>query len=266
MSNDKTIAINPGDAETAALPLAIVSDIHANLPALEAVLADIESQGITRIICLGDVVGYGPDPVECWRRIRAVADIIIMGNHDMALVTREMPRFHPRAKQAIDWTTNRILEESDGQDILKAISSLPLSESEADRLYVHGSPAGGTMDYLLPADVFDRQRMIREFKEVKHLAFNGHSHIPGVIEKGAAFMPPESLADRVYFLTKDKAIINVGSVGQPRDGDNRSCYVTVWDDRIQYHRVRYPADVTCEKILSIPELDPFLGKRLMVGR
>lgn len=246
-------------------PVAIISDIHANLPALEAVLADIRARGVGRIVCLGDVVGYGPDPVECWRLACEVCDIVIRGNHDQALGTGEMTRFHPRARNAIEWTRGRILREPDGAEIFDSIINLPRTARDGDFLYVHGSPAGPTMDYLLPGDSYDRHRMGKEFAVVDRFAMNGHTHIPGVIERDMRFMPPEALEDYSAPLSGRQMIVNVGSVGQPRDGNPHSCYVTIEDGVVRYHRVRYDAGAVCERILAIPQLDPFLGQRLLVG-
>ncbi len=246
-------------------PMAIISDIHGNLPALRATLDDIESRGIGQVVCLGDVIGYGPDPVECWRLASEKCGLVIRGNHDHALGTREMSRFHPRAKTAMEWTRKRILEEKDGEEIILAISHLPQCATDQDFLYVHGSPAGPTMDYLLPGDSYDRERMAREFAEMDVYAFNGHTHIPGVIARNMRFMPPEALEGYAVRLEGRQMIINVGSVGQPRDGNPYSCYATVIDNVARYRRVRYDANEVCERILAIPELDPFLGRRLLAG-
>jgi predicted phosphodiesterase len=245
--------------------VAIISDIHSNLPALLAVLEDIASRGIGRIVCLGDVVGYGPDPVACWRLVSETCETVIRGNHDQALGTGEMSRFHLRAKNAIDWTRKRILEEKDGEAIIGAIANLPQSAIDGDFLYVHGSPAGPTMDYLLPGDSYDRHRMAREFAGVDAYAFNGHTHIPGVIVRDMRFMPPEALEGYSARLLDKRMIVNVGSVGQPRDGNPWSCYVTIEDGAVRYHRVEYDAEEVCDRIMSIPELDPFLGQRLLAG-
>ncbi len=190
---------------------------------------------------------------------------MIRGNHDHALGTREMSRFHPRAKTAMEWTRKRILEEKDGEEIILAISHLPQCATDQDFLYVHGSPAGPTMDYLLPGDSYDRHRMQKEFDEIGVYAFNGHSHIPGVIVRGTRFMPPEALEGYGCQLQGRQMIVNVGSVGQPRDGNPKSCYVTVEGGGVWYHRVEYDAESVCKRILAIPQLDPFLGQRLLAG-
>lgn len=245
--------------------MAIISDIHSNLAALRAVLDDIRGLGIGNVVCLGDVVGYGPDPGECWRLVSELCPIIIRGNHDQALSSKHMERFHPRARNAIQWTLGRLLEFPDGERIVETIANLPRSARDGNFFYVHGSPAGPTMDYLLPGDSYDRERMAREFAQFEGFAFNGHSHIPGVIVRGSRFLPPEALEDMSFMLGERQAIINVGSVGQPRDGNPKACYVTIRDDLLQYRRVEYDAEETCRRILAIPELDRFLGERLLAG-
>lgn len=264
MPNDITTAIRPVDPESM-VPLAIISDIHANLPALQAVMDDIAQRGIERIICLGDVIGYGPDPAECWRLVSEKCEFTILGNHDYALSSGDMSRFHPRARKAIVWTHKKLLTEPDGADIIQAIRTLPRTVSDGEHLFVHGCPTDPTMEYLLPGDSFDVKRMHREFALVDHFAFNGHSHIPGVIQRGMRFLPPEAMTRYAYPLKGKQAIINVGSVGQPRDGNPKSCYVTIEDGELCYRRVEYDVENTCQRITAISELDPFLGQRLLVG-
>lgn len=252
-------------AEPPEHPFAVISDIHANATALRCVLKDIDSRGIKRVVCLGDVMGYGPDPAECWRLVKERASVIIMGNHDLALIQGDMPRFHPRAKAAIEWTRRKLETEPDGEEIMNDIAELPRAYSEGPYLYVHGSPAGPTLDYLLPGDAFDAERMREEFALVRNYAFNGHSHIPGVAEIYEGFDTPEILGSAGYRLSGAKAIINVGSVGQPRDGNPKACYVSVTPKTVNYHRVSYDAVSVCERIYAEPELDHFLGRRLLVG-
>lgn len=245
--------------------MAIISDIHSNLDALLAVLADIRERGIGTVVCLGDVVGYGPEPAECWRLVSELCPVIIRGNHDQALSDSHMERFHPRARNAVKWTRKRLLSEPGGERLVETIANLPRSARDGNFYYVHGSPAGPTMDYLLPGDSYDRERMAREFAQFEGFAFNGHSHIPGVVARGSRFMPPEALEDMSFPLGERQAILNVGSVGQPRDGNPKACYVTIRDGVVRYHRVAYDAEAACRKILAIPELDRFLGERLLAG-
>lgn len=255
----------PGENGKRLPPFAVLSDIHSNLTALRAALADATSRGIQHMVCLGDIIGYGPDPVECWRLISRMCLIIVRGNHDQALGARDLERFHPRAASAIEWTRRRILQEPDGEHIIASIVNLPRSAREGDCLFVHGSPAGPTMDYLLPSDSFDKRRMDMEFGHVPLYAFNGHTHIPGVIVRGMRFMPPEALQGSRYELMGRQTIINVGSVGQPRDGNPRASYVTVEHGSVYFHRVEYDAESVCRRILDSDGLDPFLGQRLLAG-
>lgn len=264
MSSDNTIVMRR-DGPTPGDPMAVISDIHSNLPALRAVLDDIARRGIKHVACLGDIVGYGPNPLECWRIISDLCFVIIRGNHDQALGIKDMTRFHPRARGALEWTRSRFLEEPDGQSVIDAISTLPQQGRHGDFLFVHGSPSGPTMSYLLPGDSYDRHRMAKEFANMDMYAMNGHTHIPGVIVKGTRFMPPEALEGYSLKLMGRQTVINVGSVGQPRDGNPKSCYVTIENGTVHYHRVEYDAEETCRRILAIPELDPFLGQRLLAG-
>lgn len=251
--------------DPAAPPTAIISDIHSNLPALLAVLDDIASRGIDRIVCLGDIVGYGPNPVECWRLVSEKCRVVIRGNHDQALDMQPRGNFHPRAAKAIAWTHRRILIENGGHRMLRDLATLPVSATEGQFLYVHGSPTGPTMSYLLPGDSFDRHRMKEEFARMGTYAVCGHTHIPGVIVRGSHFMPPEALDKFSLALMGRQTIINVGSVGQPRDGNPKSSYATVENNVVHFHRVAYDAERVCRDILEIKELDPFLGQRLLAG-
>ncbi len=267
MSNKNVeFCVNQCLARDADKPCAIISDIHANVFALEAVLEDIALQGVNRICCLGDVVGYGVFPIECWRMLKDRVKIVIRGNHDQALSSQGIARFHPRARKAIEWTVDHMRQEAEGEEAIATLSALPTFFTCRKSLYVHGSPAGVTMGYLLSRDSFDAERMKREFSKVRYWAFNGHTHIPGVIEKGKAFLLPEGLHDMTYQLGEKQAIINVGSVGQPRDGNPKSCYVIVENETVRYRRVGYDTEAACKAILAVPELDPFLGLRLLEGR
>lgn len=249
-------------------PFAIISDIHANRPALEAVLEDIDRRNIQKVICLGDIIGYGPDPLDCWHLVRERCSIIIRGNHDQALGARDMSNFHPRAQAAIEWTRERLFDAPYGQEIMKTLISLPRTGRVGGYLFVHGSPIAPTMEYLLPGDSYDRERMAKEFAKVPRngIAFNGHTHIPGVIVRGNPFLPPEALQNESMEILGRQAIVNVGSVGQPRDGNPKACYLTVeMGGVVCYHRVKYDVESVCKRIMDIKELDPFLGQRLLAG-
>ncbi len=120
-------------------------------------------------------------------------------------------------------------------------------------------------EYVFPEDIYNRRKMEKIFALIERHAFQGHTHVPGVFTEDFRFLSPEEI-DYQYQLTNAKTMINVGSVGQPRDGDNRSCYVIQEDDLVRFRRVEYPFEETIKKIYGIPELDNFLGDRLRDGR
>lgn len=246
---------------------AIISDIHANLEALDAVLADIQSQGVTQIYCLGDIVGYGPNPCECVDRAMQF-QLNILGNHDQGALF-DPEGFSSGAERAIFWTRAQ-LENGSANDAIQLkrwhfLCELPRTVRQGDTLFVHGSPRNPLSEYVFPEDIYNPRKLERLFSLVPRVCFQGHTHVPGVFTESGKFLSPPDIANR-YRLGNEKVMINVGSVGQPRDGDPRSCYVIVEDDCVQFRRVSYPLEVTIEKIYAIPELDNFLGDRLREGR
>lgn len=247
---------------------AIISDIHANLAALEAVLADIDSIGdISEIWCLGDIVGYGPQPVECYHLAMERCSIVIKGNHEKALEPNGGERFNERARRAISWTHDTISALPDGGQILTDISNLPTNFTRENMLFVHGSPSDPTNEYLMPRDSIKREKMRRQFPMFETYCFVGHTHFPGVIEEGEVFVKPEDMMMGIYFLDNAcKAIINVGSVGQPRDHNSDSCYVVFDGDSVKYRRVKYDIEKTRKLIYATDGIDNILGDRLVAGR
>ncbi len=248
--------------------LAVLSDIHGNIEALDAVLADLAGRSVSAVYCLGDLVGYGPDPVACLERAKEW-ELVLLGNHDQAAMF-DPDGFAPSAERAIFWT-RAVLESCGRSDMWDFHSERPRSHREGDFLFVHGSPRNPTNEYVFPEDVFNQQKMDRLGALLDRYCFCGHTHVPGVfVEPEVAggqwqFFSPE---ERHHFWRFDgrKAIVNVGSVGQPRDGDRRASYVIVdgWD--VHFHRVEYDWRTTRDKIYAIPELDNFLGDRLDDGR
>jgi len=133
-------------------------------------------------------------------------------------------------------------------------------------MFVHGSPRCPLSEYVFPEDVNNLNRVTRLFSFVQQYCFQGHTHIPGVFTEDGRFLSPSDLPDGVRLPADEKLMVNVGSVGQPRDSDPRACYVTVEDDWLRFHRVTYDPTATIEKIYSIHALDNFLGDRLKEGR
>ncbi len=243
---------------------AIISDIHGNLEALEAVLADIKTQSITDIFCLGDLIGYGPDPGACIDLCQEF-EICLLGNHDNGALF-DPEGFSSGAEKAIFWTRDQIekrLPENEAR--WNFLARLPRTVRRGDTMYVHGSPRSPLCEYVFPEDVYNDRKIKRIFTYIQKYCFQGHTHVPGVFTDDCRFLSPRDLGGR-YRLNDQRVMINVGSVGQPRDNDPRSCYVVVEDQEVIFRRVEYDVSSTQKKIYAIPELDNFLGDRLAEGR
>ncbi len=265
---------------------ALISDIHGNLEALEAVLDDVKSQGLTEVICLGDIIGYGPNPRECIDRVMEHCKISLLGNHDQGALF-DPDGFNIGAERAIFWTRAQLENPHDRQNEKRwdFLSMLPRQHRMNSFLFVHGSPRNPLSEYIFPEDIYNHRKMERLFQLVEKYCFQGHTHVPGVFTEGYQFFAPEEI-DNEYTLGEGKVMVNVGSVGQPRDGDPRACYVILDDGlppesegqtaetaavpvgpvRLTYRRLSYDFETTIKKIYEIMELEPFLGDRLRQGR
>ena len=248
---------------------AVISDIHANLEALQAVLDHIDAQNVDRIICLGDILGYGPSPVECVDLVAERCEWSLMGNHDFG-VLYEPTNFNVAAEQAAYWSREQFDLESDNGMSAKRwefLSRLRVRVLEDDFLCVHGTPRRPINEYLFPEDALNSPvKMQQIFELVDKYALVGHTHVPGVFTDEPDFYPPDDL-DGVYKLDgEDKAIINPGSVGQPRDLDPRASYVIIEDDCVRFFRLEYDIDAVVSKIRATPQLLDWLGERLYEGR
>ncbi len=250
---------------------ALISDIHGNLEALNAVMADIETQSVTEVICLGDIVGYGPNPCECLDLVMKKAKFSILGNHDQAALF-DPEGFNPVALRAIYWTRDRLDDTTGGRQSVANkrwdfISELLKQHSNGDFLFVHGSPRDPTNEYVFPETIYDGPKMRSMFERVRQYCFQGHTHMPGVFTEDLEFIEPHQ-CDHEFQLEREKLMVNVGSVGQPRDENPKSCYVILDHDkkRIYFRRVEYDVEKTIKKIYAIEELDNVLGDRLRTGR
>jgi predicted phosphodiesterase len=248
--------------------VAIVSDIHSNLEALTAVLAEIDRRGIQDIICLGDIVGYGPNPVECLDLVAERSKITLMGNHDFA-VFYEPFNFNTGAEQASYWTRNAFETNPDAErraQRWKFLGNLPVRFKWGNLLAVHASPRRPINEYIFPDDIYTNPgKFVSIFERFDKLCFVGHTHVPGVFLEGPDFYSPDEL-DGKFELTDEKAIINVGSVGQPRDRDPRSSFVVLTETHVEFVRVAYDVEAVVKKVMAIDDLDDFLGVRLRDGR
>ena len=253
------------------MKVAIISDLHSNKEALEAVFAHIRASGVEDMICLGDVVGYGPDPEFCVDLVRGHARWCLMGNHDEALF-RDASDFNPHARGAIDYTRARMqprwYSSAEKKSRWRWLKSLPLRVEEDGFLFVHGSPRDPVREYVLSTDgILNPDKLRSIFDAFERVALAGHTHQPGVHDEDLRFHGIGG-ADTLTFEFEPgrKYFVNVGSTGQPRDGDNRACYAVLEDDRVTWHRVPYDFRLTMDKILATGKLSELLARRLAIGK
>lgn len=247
---------------------AIISDLHSNTEAVTAVLEDIRSQGIEDIVCLGDVVGYGPEPREVLELTMKAVRVSLMGNHDEA-VLKGAQNFNAWAREAIDWTRDEI-QTKDGKEGVRweYLQRMPLRFQTNGLYFVHGSPRQPTIEYILREDIFNGayDKFDDIFASFEKVLFVGHSHTPCIINEDLDYVTPGEIDHNyVYKRDKRKVIVNVGSVGQPRDNDPRSCYAVIDKNAITFRRVAYDVDSVVAKIKAVPRLSDNLGLRLKKG-
>jgi diadenosine tetraphosphatase ApaH/serine/threonine PP2A family protein phosphatase len=241
---------------------AVLSDVHGNLEALETVLTDVRRWAPDLCLCLGDTVGYGPNPNECAARIRELAGPAIMGNHDLAAIgVLDTSAFSPLARTAIEWTIGVVSE-----DTRRWLVTLPDRIEVPDFLAVHGSPRDPIEEYIL-----DLPTSLAIFSEhAFSLCLVGHSHVPGtfILEaNGTVSARALPVGETVPLARSCRYIINVGSVGQPRDGDPRAGYLLLdtGSRSVTLRRLPYPIAATQEKMAALGLPNP-LAERLAMGR
>lgn len=236
----------------------IFSDIHSNLEALDEVLSQYENEGIDQYICVGDIVGYAANPKECIERVKSVKAVAIAGNHDWAAVgLTDTEFFRPVAKKAIIWTAGKI--NSQDEDFLK---SLELVYENKDFLAVHGSLDNPEeFHYLLDTNLAKVNFSLLK----KNICFVGHSHVAGVFIENKERIN-YSVEPNIKIEKDKKYIVNVGSVGQPRDRNNRAgfCIFDTEKMEVSIRRVKYDIEKAQEKIIRAG-LPPFLATRLSQG-
>ena len=234
----------------------VISDIHGNLEALNKVLEYIDKlEGEKCVICLGDIVGYGPNPVECFKIVESLTDKICLGNHeDSILDTNYDYQINSYARDAIRWTRD-ILDEG----IKETFKKLPLQIEEDNVLYVHASPNGPKRwRYITNA-----RNAYSSLIEMKHsLCFVGHSHIPGIY----TYRTLQRDSNKVILSKDDKTIVNVGSVGQPRDNSPMLSFAVFDNDKwnVEIIRLEYDYHKTMAKIKKA-NLPLFLAEKLARG-
>ncbi len=241
---------------------AILSDVHGNLHALDAVLADLQAEKPDRVVFLGDAVGYGAFPNECVARLRAVAEIMLMGNHEYAVLhPEERTVFNPYARQAIEWTDQQLTPEN-----RSFLAQRPLkAQLEAGVCAVHASPHN-PLEWLYILQPAQAQVQFRFFEG--WLCLFGHTHVPVVYREAQG---PEAevllLGEGTLRLDPEaRYLINPGSVGQPRDQDPRASYLLLDTEArtLEIRRLPYPIEQAQAAILAAG-LPSFLAERLAIG-
>ncbi|MEM7199439.1 MAG: metallophosphoesterase family protein [Planctomycetota bacterium] len=254
------------------LMYALISDIHSNTEALEVCLGEIDRLGVERILCLGDVIGYGPEPRATLLRVMDVAEFSLLGNHEHGAMFYASD-FNPKARAAIDWTRDQLNRRDDAEAreqnmrMWNYLGDMKERCEEDDVVFVHGSPKDPIRDYVVPKDAREPGAMAERFAKMNgaKLCFVGHSHVPGVYPEAGGFVRPDD-TNGVYRVGGDRAIVNIGSVGQPRDGDPRASFVTFDGEAVAFHRLPYDHERTMAKIRAVPELPDYLADRLAQGR
>jgi diadenosine tetraphosphatase ApaH/serine/threonine PP2A family protein phosphatase len=241
------------------LRYAVLSDVHGNLEALRAVFADAADRA-DAVLCLGDTVGYGADPGPCVELMGERATASVAGNHEYAVTGRiGMEWFNPYAREAAEWTRGHL-----DADCRAYLDALPLVSEVGDAVLVHASPSRPEeWDYILsPEDGF---AVLRDF--TTRLCFIGHSHVPGAWSIASSGPEHERGAVCLRLEPGRRYLVNVGSVGQPRDRDVRAAYA-IWDmdaRTVEIRRVAYDVETARRKIVSAG-LPSVLGDRLRAGR
>ena len=244
---------------------AVISDIHSNLPALEAVLEAIDHAGVEEIWCLGDVVGYGAQPDGCADLVRERCSICLVGNHDLAALERlDISSFSSAAATAVSWTQETASKET--MDFLGALE--PQAEREGIGLF-HASPRDPVWEYVLSTDQAEDCMDIQS----QRVALIGHSHValffvrPDGEPQGGTARGAQAGDGSSLDMREATWLVNPGSVGQPRDGDPRAAWLELDTEECQgqYHRVTYNIEVAAEAIIDAG-LPRHLGERLYAGQ
>jgi diadenosine tetraphosphatase ApaH/serine/threonine PP2A family protein phosphatase len=239
--------------------VAVVSDIHANLPALEAVLAAIDEEAPDELWCLGDLVGYGPDPNECVALVRGRADVCLSGNHDLA-VLGELPieDFSPDAATSALWSAS-VLDDSSR----RFLAPLPSFARRDQAQLFHGSARDPVWEYVLTEEAASASLALTDAPVV----LVGHSHVALSITEEEGGIAGGGAPDGTEVpLERRRWLLNPGSVGQPRDRDPRAAWLLIDFDagRAAFRRVPYPIGRTQDAIRA-RGLPPTLASRLALG-
>jgi predicted phosphodiesterase len=244
--------------------IAVMSDIHGNLEALSSVIVDIRNRNVDRIICLGDVVGYGSNPNECIRMVEKYCDYCLLGNHEFAIFDDvSVQEFNKYARLSIEWTRNRLNRKS-----VNFMKSLELIKVEKIFTAVHATPYNPHSWYYISSA--DDAQFSFNFFSTKFF-FIVHTHVPGIIvsekmNSNISIFQQRSFNYEAKFQDNAKFIINVGSVGQPRDKNPESCYVIFDTDYKEISFLRIPYDIAlCQRKMRSVGIPDFQINRIAVG-
>lgn len=224
---------------------AIVSDIHGNLEALNVVLDALQQGALNRIICLGDLVGYGPDSLECVRK-SAEWDVVIAGDWDLAVLNHDPTQWNSTLNRHIAWIRQQFEEASDAERLLEILNSYRTNIVKMGFYFCHATPLD-VRDWLFPEDIYCPKKLNRIAAEFDQSCIVGHSHIQGIFRcyNGHNWVFTDPVVGQPYEVHHaHKTIITAGSVGQPRDGDPRAAYMTLDGDEITFYRIDYDVDST----------------------
>jgi diadenosine tetraphosphatase ApaH/serine/threonine PP2A family protein phosphatase len=243
------------------MKVGVFSDVHGNLESLNAVLEELARQGMDRLWCLGDIVGYGANPNECVERVREAAQVVVLGNHDAACTgTEDLAYFNPNARAAVLWTMDRLTDENKAW-----LRSLPMSESINDTLLVHASPFEPAVWHYVHTRMH-AEDLTRSFAATQaRVTFVGHSHQQLILVKREEDYF-RFLGTSLHLEPGYRYLVNVGSTGQPRDRDTRGAFA-VYDTEagtISLERVAYDVAAAQRKIRDAG-LPPILADRLENG-
>jgi diadenosine tetraphosphatase ApaH/serine/threonine PP2A family protein phosphatase len=238
----------------------IFSDLHSNLEALHQFQKEIVSIGYDKLVCLGDIVGYGTDPNQCVEWVRETVDFTIAGNHDWGVVEKtDISYFNPYAYESCLWTRKQLTEEN--KNFLR---SLPLDREEGGVYWVHASPFEPKAWHY----VTSKTGAERHFKNFQvPICFVGHSHKPILLEQKPNGEVSDHDAVSLEIKPENRYIFNDGSLGQPRDGNPDPSFMTydTKDKTVKIHRFQYDLKPTQQKILD-KGLPRYMAERLGEGR
>lgn len=240
--------------------IALLSDIHGNIDALTAVLEDLGKNKVDKIVSLGDVIGYGPEPAECLRLVEEHCEIKLMGNHEFAVLGLiNTDHYNSSAQEATEWTRSTL-----GDEEIAIIAEYEIDYCLNDIYLVHASPFEPDKWHY----VAHSEEALVGFEQLKNrICFFGHTHIPLIFAESLEGLPWCRVGHSFEPDPDSRYMINVGAVGQPRDKDPRACYVIydLEEGTVDYHRIEYDIQAAQAR-MTIAKLPTLLIDRLQVGR